>query len=245
VSVVIPCHNEEGNLRKLYHELREVLDQHEVSYEIVITDDGSSDGSWSVLRELASQDPRMRVQRLARNCGESTASWAGMRTAKGSYIITIDADLQNDPHDIPRFLEAMKRFDCVCGTRVSARRIGDSLIRRISSSIANSVRNRVTKEHITDSGCTYRAFRRECLDDIRPFEGMHRFLPSLIGMNGFTLTEIEVACRPRVAGSAHYGVLNRVFAATLDLMAVRWMKARMIRYEVAERLGYQEQVERV
>jgi len=243
LSIVIPCHNEEGNLRRLYRELREVLDAQRVSYEIVITDDGSSDGTWAVLKELALRDPRLRVQRLARNCGESTASWAGMRIARGSYILTIDADLQNDPRDIPRFLQEMKRYDFVCGTRVNGRGSGDNLVRRISSWIANAVRNRVTREQITDSGCTYRAFRRECLNGISPFDGMHRFLPSLICMNGFKVAEIEVANRPRVAGNAHYGILNRVFGATLDLMAVRWMKARIIRYEVAERFGHQEQVE--
>lgn len=244
VSVVIPCHNEEANLRQLYGELRAVLDAQPVAYEIVITDDGSTDGSWAVLKDLASHDARLRAQRLARNCGESTASWVGMRTARGVYILTIDADLQNDPRDIPRFLAELNHSDCVCGTRINGRGRGDNLMRRIASSIANAVRNRVTSEHITDSGCTYRAFRRECLDGIRPFDGMHRFLPSLISMNGYKVAEIAVANRPRVAGKAHYGVLNRVFRATLDLLAVRWMKARMIRYEVADRCGDQEQIER-
>ena len=245
LSVVVPCHNEEGNLKKLYCELREVLDTvKSLSYEVIVTDDFSTDGSWAVLKGLASHDSRIRIQKLRANRGESTASWAGMCAATGRYIMTIDADLQNDPHDIPRFLAGLESFDCVCGTRVDARSHGDSWLRRISSSIANSVRNRLTGEDISDAGCTYRAFRRECLRDIAPFNGMHRFLPTLIRMRGFRVTEIEVTNRPRASGSSHYGVWNRVFKTSADLLAVRWMKARMINYEISERVGFPEQVVR-
>src|SRR5262249_8214370 len=205
-----------------------------VPYEIVITDDASDDSSWAVLRELAAHDPRLRAQRFARNCGESAASWAGMLASCGRVIVTLDADLQNDPAEIPRFLAALDQADCVCGTRVEARRSGDDWLRVLSSRIANGVRIRLGGGDISDAGCTYRAFRRECLANIRFFKGIHRFLPTLIAMEGFRVCEIPVRNRPRVSGHSHYGVRNRIFVALADLLAIRWMKSRAVRYEIIE-----------
>jgi glycosyltransferase involved in cell wall biosynthesis len=205
-----------------------------VTYEIVVTDDASTDGSWDVLKELAAHEPRLRVQRFAANCGESAASWAGMQAARGRVILTIDADLQNDPADIPRFLAALADADCVCGTRVEGRGAGDGVVRVMSSRIANAVRTWIAADDTTDAGCTYRAFRRECLANLRFFKGIHRFLPTLIRMEGYRVREIPVANRPRVAGKSHYGIGNRVFASFADLLAVRWMRSRAVRYEVRE-----------
>ena len=148
--------------------------------------------------------------------------------------MTLDADLQNDPQDLPKFLEALKEFDCVCGTRVQTRGQGDNLIRIASSRIANWVRNQLSGERISDAGCTYRAFKRECIQNLKFFKGMHRFLPTLFKIEGFTVTEISVTNNPRFAGQSHYGVWNRLFASFHDLLAVRWMKTRMFRYQVAE-----------
>jgi glycosyltransferase involved in cell wall biosynthesis len=141
LSLVIPCYNEEGNLRPLWKAIQESVSPLGLPFEVVITDDRSKDGSWALLQELAAGDARMRVQRLALSCGESAASFAGMKAARGRYIVTLDADLQNDPRDIPKFLEALKTHDCVCGTRVETRGGGDGLVRILSSRIANSVRN--------------------------------------------------------------------------------------------------------
>jgi len=234
VSVVVPCHNEAANLRELVAGIRTALAPAGVAYEIVVTDDASTDGSWDVLKELAAGEPRLRVQRFAANCGESAASWAGMQAARGRIIVTIDADLQNDPADLPRFLAALADADCVCGTRIEGRGAGDGLVRVVSSRIANAVRRRLAGDDITDAGCTYRAFRRECLANVRFFKGIHRFLPTLMRMEGFRVREIPVANRPRVAGQSHYGVGNRVFIAFADLLAVRWMRSRAVRYEVRE-----------
>src|SRR6266705_6480324 len=236
LSLVIPCYNEEGNLRPLIAAIHEAVDRLDLAYEIVITDDCSKDNSWEILKELAASDPRIRVQRFAFNCGESAASWAGLKAAQGQYLVTLDADLQNDPQDLPKFLEALKQFDCVCGTRVQTRDKGDNFIRIASSSIANWVRNKLSGEQISDAGCTYRAFKRECIGNVKFFKGMHRFLPTLFKMEGFTVTEIAVANNPRFAGQSHYGVWNRLFASFYDLLAVRWMKKRMCRYEIAERI---------
>ncbi len=237
LSLVIPCFNEEGNLRPLIQAIREALDPLQLSYEVVITDDCSRDKSWRVLAELAQADPRIRAQRFAFNCGESAASWAGMKNSRGRYIVTLDADLQNDPRDLPKFLTALEKFDCVCGTRVESRGQGDHFIRIASSRIANWVRNKLSGEQISDAGCTYRAFKRECIEPLKFFKGMHRFLPTLFKLEGFTVTEIQVSNNPRFSGSSNYGVWNRLFASFYDLLAVRWMKKRMFRYRVEERIN--------
>jgi glycosyltransferase involved in cell wall biosynthesis len=236
LSFVIPCHNEEGNLRPLVAAIREAVLPLNLSYEIVITDDFSTDNSWNVLKELVAENPSVRGLKFAYNCGQSAAMWAAMKAARGKYIVTLDADLQNDPRDIPQFLEALKRFDCVCGTRVEARSQGDNFIRILSSKIANGVRNKLSGETITDAGCCFRAFKRECVQDLKFFKGMHRFLPTLFKIEGFTVTEIPVRHNPRVSGQAHYGVWNRLFASFYDLLAVRWMKKRMLRYKIAEEI---------
>jgi len=237
LSLVIPCYNEEGNLRPLIAAIREAVGPLGLPYEVVITDDCSSDKSWAILKELAGGDARIRVQRLAWNCGESAASWAGLKAARGQYLVTLDADLQNDPKDLPKFLEALKQYDCVCGTRVQTRGQGDHFLRIASSRIANWVRNRLSGEQISDAGCTYRAFKRECVENLKFFKGMHRFLPTLFKIEGFTVTEIAVTHNPRFAGQSHYGVWNRLFASFHDLLAVRWMKKRMFRCPIAERVN--------
>ena len=237
ISLVIPCYNEEGNLRALLKAIHDAVDPLTLPYEVVITDDCSTDKSWEILKELAANDSRLHVQRFAFNCGESAASWAGLKAARGKYLVTLDADLQNDPRDLPKFLEALKQFDCVCGTRIETRGKGDNFVRIASSRIANWVRNKLSGEQISDAGCTYRAFKRECTENLKFFKGMHRFLPTLFKIEGFTVTEIPVTNNPRFAGRSHYGVWNRLFASFYDLLAVRWMKKRMFRYRIAERIN--------
>jgi len=237
LSLVIPCFNEQDNLRPLLAAIHAAVDPLQLPYEVVITDDCSRDNSWQILKELAEADGRLRALRFKFNCGESAASWAGMKAARGKYIVTLDADLQNDPGDLPKFLEALRQFDCVCGTRVKARGAGDNWLRIASSRVANWVRNRLSGEQIADAGCTYRAFKRECIANLKFFKGMHRFLPTLFKIEGHTVTEIEVTNNPRFAGRSHYGVWNRLFASFYDLLAVRWMKRRMFRYEIAETVG--------
>jgi dolichol-phosphate mannosyltransferase len=237
LSVIIPCHNEEANLRPLVAAIGQAIAPLNLPYEIIITDDASSDKSWEVLKELAAGDSRVRAQRFAANSGQSAALWAGIRAARGNYLATLDADLQNDPQDLPRLLEALQRFDCVCGTRVAARSQGDNFIRIASSRIANWVRNRLSGENISDAGCCFRAFKRESVAELKFFKGMHRFLPTLIRMEGFTVTEIPVRQNPRTAGRSHYGIWNRLFASFYDLLAVRWMKKRMFRFQISERVN--------
>lgn len=237
LSVVLPCHNEQDNLQPLLDAIRKALDPLQRSYEIIITDDRSSDGSWGLLQKLAALDSRLRAQRFEQQCGQSAALWAGMKSARGQIIVTLDADLQNDPAELPRLLAALDHADCVCGTRVQARSQGDSFLRLASSRIANGVRNWLSDETITDAGCCYRAFKRECIAEVKFFNGGHRFLPTLIKMEGFSVAEVTIGHHPRVAGQAHYGVWNRLFKSFYDLLAVRWMKKRFLRFKVVDRVN--------
>ena len=237
LSVVVPCHDEEGNLPKLTAAIRDALEPLRLSYEIIITDDCSRDNSWRVIEQLATADSRIRALRFVRTYGQSAALWAGITTARGQFIVTLDADLQNDPKELPRFCESLKSFDCVCGSRVAARRQAYGFVRVLSSQIANGVRNFVSGENISDSGCNFRAFKRECVANLKFFNGMHRFLPTLIKLEGFSVTEIPVAVNPRKAGKSKYGVWNRLRVTIYDLLIVCWMKKRMIRYQVVEKVN--------
>jgi dolichol-phosphate mannosyltransferase len=236
LSVVIPVYNEEENLPHLWPELRSVLEPLPMAFEVVFVDDGSRDRSAELIRGFREVDSRVRLVRLKANAGETAATDAGFKAARGRLVVTMDADLQNDPHDIPTLLSHLDRWDAVTGWRVD-RGEGDSMMRRISSRVANRARNAISDESIQDSGCTFRAFRRECLRGLVLYRGFHRFIPTLLKMRGYRLIEVPVRNRPRRYGQSKYGVLNRVFVATADLLVVRWMKNRLLRYEVAEDLG--------
>jgi glycosyltransferase involved in cell wall biosynthesis len=236
LSVVLPVYNEEESLVPLCDELRDVLDGSGLDYEIVFVDDGSRDRSAEIIRGLRESSPRIRLIRFKENVGETAALDAGFKAARGRWVVSMDADLQNDPHDIPHLLSYLDRWDAVTGWR-TRRGDGDSIVRRVSSRVANRIRNALTDEHIQDSGCTFRAFRHECLRDLVLYRGLHRFLPQLLRMRGYRVIEVPVNHRPRRFGQSKYGVMNRAFVAFADLLAVRWMKDRRLRYEIAEDLG--------
>jgi len=234
ISVVLPCHNEQDNLRPLLAAICAALEPRGEAFEIVVTDDCSTDTSWTLLQAMAAADPRVRVQKLVKNSGQSAAVWAGIQSARGEIIVTLDADLQNDPADMPKLLDALRDADCATGSRVAARAKGDNLTRQISSRIANWVRNKVSGEQVSDAACGFRAFRRDCAQQLKFFKGMHRFLATLFRIEGFKVVEVPISHHPRHAGLSHYGVMNRMFSASYDLFAVRWMKKRMFRFDVAE-----------
>jgi glycosyltransferase involved in cell wall biosynthesis len=204
-------------------------------YEVLLIDDGSTDGSFAAMIRLASDDPAVRVIRQARNAGQSAALEAGFRHARGAIVVTLDADLQNDPADIPLLLarleDAEAACDVVCGVRVSRR---DGWVRRLSSGIANAVRNRLTHESVADVGCTLRACRAEYLRRIPVWKGMHRFLPTLLRMEGARIAEVDVSHRPRRFGKPKYNIRNRLWRASADLLGVRWLQARWIDRRLAE-----------
>ncbi len=236
LSIVIPVYNEEESLPVLWSEIRDALAPTGLNYETIFVDDGSRDRSAEIVRAYRDEDKRVRLVRLKANAGETAATDAGFKTARGRYVVTMDADLQNDPRDIPGMLKHLDQWDAVTGWRVN-RAAGDSVVRRVSSRVANRVRNALSDETIQDSGCTFRAFRRECLRDLVLYRGFHRFIPTVLRMRGFRVLEVPVNHRPRRFGRSNYGISNRAFRAFVDLLVVRWMKERLLRYEVAEDLG--------
>ncbi|MDD4856973.1 MAG: glycosyltransferase family 2 protein [Candidatus Krumholzibacteria bacterium] len=233
LSLVIPAYNEEQSIETCVREADEVLARIGRPYEILVVDDGSTDGTFDRLRSLKKSVQRLRAVRFRENRGQTTAMAAGFEHARGETIVTMDADMQNDPADIPLLLARMDEWDVVCGVRTSRR---DSFTRKASSAIANSVRNRLTHENIRDVGCTLRAYRRRYLLRVKLFEGMHRFLPTLLKLEGARVIEVPVNHRPRTKGANKYGVANRLFKGLRDLYAVRWMQSRYMRYEVKEEI---------
>jgi len=236
LSVVIPVYNEETSLTPLWSELRGILEQLELTFEVVFVDDGSRDRSAEIIRSFRETDQRVRLVRLKANGGETAATDAGFKAVRGRRVVVMDADLQNDPSDIPMLLSYLDQWDAVTGWRVD-RAAGDNVVRRASSRIANRVRNWVSDETIQDSGCTFRAFRRECLRGLVLYRGFHRFIPTLLKMRGYRVIEVPVGHRPRQFGRSKYGVLNRAVVAFVDLLVIRWMGARLLRYEIVEDVG--------
>jgi dolichol-phosphate mannosyltransferase len=233
LSVVAPAHNEVDNLPRLVEEIAAALAKSEYAWEVIITDDASTDGTAAVLRDLRKKYPQLRVLSMRQRSGQTAAVDAALRHARGTFLAMLDADLQNDPADIPRMLEMLQSQPCdfVNGWRANRR---DPWIRLISTRIANGVRNWLTHEQIHDSACGLKVFRRECIDRLKLFNGMHRFLPTLVKMEGYRVIEVPVNHRPRTAGKAKYGVLNRVFKALRDAFAVRWMQQRTTHCECQE-----------
>ncbi len=219
-SVVIPLFNEEDNIAILQKEIRDALEGK--SYELILVDDGSNDATVARIGRA----PEVRVLRFQKNSGQSAAMIAGMRAARGPKIVLLDGDLQNDPADIPALLEALDAgVDLVCGHRVHRK---DTLVKRLTSRIANFVRSRFVGDGVHDTGCTLKALRRECVEAIIPFKGAHRFLPALIKNAGYKVAEIPVHHRARQFGVSKYGLGNRALRATLDMLGVRWLQSRRI-----------------
>lgn len=235
-SVIVPIKDERDNLPPLLASLVKVMDQYELSrtrpYEMIFVDDGSTDGSSDELDRLAAQYPQMRVFHLDRNYGKSCALDAGFRESAGEIIIEIDGDLQQDSEDILKLLPYTATYDVVCGWRQERQ---DGLVKKLSSRIANRVRNVFTNDGVHDTGCPLKIFRRPVLERITLFEGLHRFFPALALMHGFTVTEVPVRHYPRIHGVSKYGMGNRLFKSLYDLIAVRWMQDRVLRYKFREK----------
>jgi glycosyltransferase involved in cell wall biosynthesis len=228
---VIPVYNEQDNVDPLYRELVPVMESIGKTFELVLVDDGSTDGTRRSLRSLRTSDPRVRVVVLQRNSGQTAAMAAGFEAARGGIIVTLDADLQNDPRDIPLLLKELDQHDAAVGYRADRH---DTWLRRASSIIANRVRNALSDDDIIDTGCSLKAYRREALARLPMYNGMHRFLPTLLRMDGFDVCQVKVGHRPRTAGRSKYNIRNRLLPSFLDLLAVRWMKRRRLRYRADE-----------
>lgn len=231
--MVIPIKDERDNLEPLTTQLMNVLGNLEpsrrVPFEIVYVNDGSTDGSSTLLDEIGRHTPEVRVLHFDRNYGQTEAFAAGFRHARGELIATLDGDLQYDPADITLLLPLITEYDLVCGRR---RQRLDTLIRRLSSRLAYLARNVVLRDGIHDSGCSLKVFRRAVVERIPLFHNMHRFFPALARMHGFSVTEVPVQHFPRAHGHSKYGVGNRLFAGLYDLLAVRWMQKRCFHYTI-------------
>lgn len=226
-SIIIPVYNEQESLDALHREVVDVVHTLGAESEILYVDDGSTDQSRQILKSFVAKDQIVRAVLFDRNCGQSTALVAGFRAARGEFVITMDADLQNDPADIVRLLPWLEHADVVNGRRAKR---NDSWVRKISSKIGNGFRNWLTRETVSDVGCSLRIIRASFLKDVPFFKGMHRFLPTLLRMQGARVVEVPVTHRPRFAGQAKYGIRNRLFVGFVDVFGVCWLQRRKIEY---------------
>lgn len=231
ISVVIPVYNEEGNLRPLTHSLFEVLERLGQEFEVIFVDDGSTDKSLMLLQNLKKTYPQIRVVKFEHNSGQTAAFDCGFKAARGDIVITMDADLQNDPRDMPRLIEALEDCDMVYGWRKKRQ---DPFLKLAASKIANYIRNKLTSEDIKDVGCSLKAYKKRCLNKLKLYNGMHRFLPTLVKLEGFKVKEIAVSHHPRKYGTSKYNIRKRLIWPFLDLLAIRWMKKRQLKYKWEE-----------
>ncbi len=233
LSLVVPVFNERDNLPLLVREIAAALAGRR--YEIVAVDDGSTDGSLEALKTLKRAHPELHIVAFAANAGQTAAFAAGFRAARGDVIVTLDADLQNDPADVPALVAQLETSGAaaVVGYRVGRR---DSGWKRVQSWIANGVRNWLNRETIRDTGCSLKAFRADAVRALPLFNGMHRFLPTLVRMQGGRVVEAPVRHRPRRFGRTKYGMWNRIWRSLVDAFAVRWMQRRALSYRVSEEL---------
>lgn len=244
LSIVAPAHNEAANVAPLVREIVAAMSELGDSYEIVVVDDGSGDGTLGVLRELMAEFPQLRVVRMratppGKGHGQSAAFHAGFRASRGRLIATLDADLQNDPADIAPLVERLltSGADMVQGDRSASRRERDGLVRSVSSSVGRLFRRWLLGDTIVDTGCSLRVMKREvALRMLLEFRGMHRFIPITARQLGYRVIEMPVNHRPRIAGTAKYGIWNRALPGLLDCLAVRWMhrRRRPVQFEVIE-----------
>ena len=232
LSVVLPVHNEEGNLPQLWAELKEALAAIGKRAEVVFVNDGSTDGSGALLDRFRAEDPRVRVIDHDKNHGLTAALDCGFRHARGAVVAMLDADLQNPPMELARLYALLPEADMAIGWRKDRK---DPWLKRVSSKVGNGYRNWRTRESVHDTGCALKVFKREVIERIKLWKGMHRFLPTLARMEGFKVVEIPVAHRPRPSGKSHFGIWNRLWKGMADVRAVRWMWKNRFTYVATER----------
>ena len=231
LSVVVPFRDEAPSLTGVYEELCDALDPFDRPIEWIFVDDASRDDGPSILEGLAARDPRIRLLRVTPHAGQSAALEAGFRAARGEVVATLDADGQNDPADLPALLAALPGVDCVCGVRVDRQ---DAWRTRVASRIANAIRGRLLGDGLSDIGCSLRVMRAGPLSRVKLFHGGHRFLPSMLKMEGARVIERPVAHRPRRHGTSSYSIGSRLAVVWIDLLAMLWWSRRIDRYDVKE-----------
>lgn len=232
-SIVVPLKDEEGNIEQLITEIETAMLGQQKGWELICIDDGSRDQTLSLLKRLKEDKPYLRILVFSQNFGQTSAFDAGFRLARGEFVITLDGDRQNDPQDIPKLISLSDRYDLICGVRQKRK---DTFFKRWISYLANSVRSRVCEDGVTDTGCSLKLYRKACLDKIKLFHGMHRFLPALFLIEGYSVGQLPVSHRERTRGKTKYTLLNRSFNTIADLCAVWWMKKRRLNYVIKEEL---------
>ena len=234
ISIVIPVKDEAGNILPLAEELTGVFEKEEWPWECIWIDDGSEDESLNELKIVVRKNPQHSYISFGKNAGKSAALIAGFNTARGNIIATIDGDGQNDPSNLPGLIKLLKSedLDMVNGYRASRK---DTSIRKVASRIANFFRNTMTGKTVRDVGCATRVFKKECIEFLPRFRGMHRFLPTFAAMYGFKLSEVPVIHRPRSRGKSKYTINNRLWVGLFDTFGVLWLRKRNFSYKIKEK----------
>ncbi|MFO1477495.1 MAG: glycosyltransferase family 2 protein [Verrucomicrobiota bacterium] len=232
ISVVVPLHNEGLNVLPLARQVFEALKNETRGVELILVDDASKDDTWERVQDAARSEPRVRGLQHGRQAGQSAALWTGFRASRGSIILTLDGDLQNDPADLPKLMAELANYDVVCGWRMKRM---DNGLRKISTWVARRARKWSLNSEFQDTGCNLRAFRKSVLELLPSFNGFHRFMPILAQGAGVRVKEIPVNHHPRAAGKSNYGLWNRLGRGIYDLLGVRWYLKRQIkRIEITE-----------
>jgi dolichol-phosphate mannosyltransferase len=233
ISIIVPMFNEADNVLPMTREVAAAFALAGQEWELVFVDDASMDDTWRRIREARESEPRVRALRHRRNAGQSAAVWTGLMATTSPILCTLDGDLQNDPADLPGMIAKLAGVDFVSGMRLQRQ---DSWVRKVSSRLARGARHRALGVDFCDTGCAIRAFKREVLEGVFPFDGLHRFLPLLVHGGGFKTLEVPVHHRPRVAGVSKYGVWNRLGRGLYDLVALSWYQKRRYRAPGVEEL---------
>lgn len=232
-SVIVPLKNEAANIVPLIAEIEGVMDSLKEPWELILINDGSVDGTEALIKQLTRTKSFIRLISFDKNYGQSSAFDAGFKKAVGEFVITLDGDGQNDPHDIPRLLDALPEAHMVVGWRVNRK---DTLGKRLISKLSNTIRSKLCHDNIHDTGCSLKIYRRSALEKIKLFHGLHRFLPALFIIEGFTVAEVQVSHRPRASGVSNYHFFNRSLGPFIDLFAVVWMYKRRLSYRIKEEI---------
>jgi glycosyltransferase involved in cell wall biosynthesis len=227
LSIIAPVYNEEENISKFIEAANNAAKKRFKSYEIILINDGSTDKSKEVLIDEAGKNPNIKVINFTKNNGQTAALAAGFKACIGDFVLTMDSDLQTDPNDMYILFHYINEYDVINGRRSSRE---DGIKKKISSLVANKVRNFITDENIEDTGCPLKLFKKEVVKSFYLYEGMHRFLPTLAKINGYKVIEVCVSHYDRKFGKSKYGVFNRLFKALKDAFVVRWMKQRKLKY---------------
>jgi glycosyltransferase involved in cell wall biosynthesis len=237
-SIVIPIYNEVDNIVSLVEEIEWVMNCHSGKWELIFVNDGSTDGSQQLIEALIDIKSHIRCISFTQNYGQTSAFAAGVSRSFGKWIISLDGDGQNDPRDIPLLIQTAQgsnfEYDLVAGIRRDRR---DPLHKKIIGKVANFIRSRVLQDNTQDTGCSLKMYKRESLEKIPLFKGMHRFLPALFQIEGFRTIEVAVNHRKRLRGKSKYNLFNRGFSLFSDLLAVAWMRKRRLQYEIKSELA--------